>query len=186
MNRTRFSYIVIIVILIIVVIFYAVNPLYAPFKTIELPHLAGTFGALFIIVLLIERVTEIFISLTRSTKADQLKLAVDSFSEDDRKTKEKEFKEAENALSTYKSATKKSAMTAGFVLAVLICAAGVGFLSEVIDLDQIKINDQESFIRGMDIILTAGLISGGSDAFHQFVTTVEAYFKDSKRRSEKD
>ncbi len=56
-------------------------------------------------------------------------------------------------------------------------------LRVLLNYDEVKPR-QESFLRAVDIVLTAGLISGGSDAFHQFTSALEKFFKQSKAKME--
>ena len=84
-------------------------------------------------------------------------------------------------IAKYQAETKGYSLLVGFTLSVIVCSAGIGLLGEIID----SRNGSPEFFRGVDIILTSGLIAGGSDAFHQFVRALETFFTKSKENMEK-
>lgn len=184
MDRARYGQVLTLIILFIVVIVGAVNPLEAPFKDLELSDLAAALGALFIIVLLVERVIEIIISIWRAPETERLKQRFDAFTEGEKASDPDGFENAQDNLTTHKSSTKSIALLLGFTLSIAICVAGVGLLSEIINVPTSAPVGQKTFLRGLDIVLTAGLIAGGSDGFHQFVSSLETFFKETKKKME--
>lgn len=120
--------------------------------------LLGTLGGILIIILLVERVTEIALTLWRRKPGDPAK------------------------GDEYKAETKRIALLIGFSLGVIVCSAGIGLLSAVVGTTA----PSQGFIRFIDIFLTAGLIAGGSDGFHQFVSTIETFFVESRKKMKKD
>ena len=170
--------------LIVLTIVYSVHPQFAPIKTdLTFQTVLGALGGIFVIVLLVERVTEIAITIWRQSSADSLKEEVDSLAKDTAKepAKAADLLAKSKELATYQAETKSIALLIGFSVSVIVCAAGVGLLSTIVDTEKAS----TSFIRGIDILLTSGLIAGGSDAFHQFVSTLETFFTESKKSMEK-
>jgi hypothetical protein len=165
--------------LVIIIVVFSVNPQSARFaQDLSFQDVLAALGGIFIIVLLVERATEIVITIWRQAKGDQLKkeLAV-------LETSSKAAAAADKAkeLAEYQAETKGYSLLVGFTLSVIVCSAGIGLLGEIIDSRQ----GSEQFFRGVDIILTSGLIAGGSDAFHQFVRALETFFTKSKENMEK-
>ncbi len=161
-------------------LFYAAHPQTAPIRPeLSLQSVSGALGGIFVIVLLIERATEIVISIWRQAGAEDLKQQIESLSKDpaDAATR----LAGARALSAYQTETKSLALLVGFSLSVVVCAAGVGLLATVVDPTQ---GDPE-FLRGVDILLTSGLLAGGSDAFHQFTSALETFFSESKKKMAK-
>ena len=182
---TRYAQILTLIILLIIIIVSAVNPLNAPFKEeLKLQDIVGAIGALFIIVLLVERVIEIIISIWRGPETESLKQQINSFTDDEKASRPNDFKAAQEKLAKHKAKTTGIALLLGFTFSVVICAAGVGLLSEIIDLPGNAPRGQKSFLRGLDIVLTAGLLAGGSDAFHQFANSIVTFFKETKKKME--
>ena len=124
-------------------------------------------GSYFIITLLIERFTEIVISTFRGKETEEIKAQGD-----------------QSRLNQYKAETKKYALSLSFIIAMIISLSGVGFFNEVlVDLSKVQ-GFQAHLLKGIDIVLTASLISGGSDYFHQFLTMIETFFKKTKEQIE--
>jgi len=160
-------------ILTIVVIIFSVNPQLAPvISGLTLEKVLVALGGIFIIVLLVERVTEIVVSIWWEEKTDQLTEELSALKGDPAKAADATAKAKE--LAEHKAKTKRFSLLFGFALSIVVCSAGVGLLGEIIVIDITKGNKQ--FLRGVDIVLTSGLIAGGSDEFHQFVRALEMFF----------
>jgi len=143
-----------------IIIVFSVNPQSARFAdNLTFQDVLAALGGIFIIVLLVERATEIVITNWRKTPQTD---------------------KAEE-IAKYQAETKGYSLLVGFTLSVIVCSAGIGLLGEIID----SRNGSPEFFRGVDIILTSGLIAGGSDAFHQFVRALETFFTKSKENMEK-
>lgn len=134
----------------------------------------GALGALFIFVLLVERTTEILVVIGRQETADSLKQEQDTLSKDPSKADDLAKKALE--LIIYQANTKRFALLVGFAVAVITCSGGVGILKAIVTIS----SPTPPFLRGIDIVLTSGLLAGGSDSFHQFVRAIESFFEAKK------
>jgi hypothetical protein len=167
-------------ILTIVIIIFSVNPQLAPiFSDLTLQKVLTALGGIFVIVLLVERAMEIVISIWRQAPTDQLKEELSALMGDPAKAADATAKAKE--LAKYQAETKGLSLLVGFALSIVVCSAGVGLLGEIIDITK----GNKYFLRGVDIVLTSGLIAGGSDAFHQFVRAIETFFTKSKEKMQK-
>lgn len=137
---------------------------------VTMQTILGVLGGLFILVLLIERTTEILVSIGRMERTESLKQEQEMLSRDAQKTIELEKKSQE--LIIYQAETKQFALLVGFSISVLMCSGGVGVLSAIVAMPE----PAPPFMRGIDIVLTSGLLAGGSDSFHQFVRAIESFF----------
>jgi hypothetical protein len=140
---------------------------------LTLQKVLAALGGIFIIVLLVERATEIVISIWRQAETDQKKEELAAHTADPAKAAT-----AAKDLARYQAETKVISLLIGFALSIVVCSAGVGLLGEIIDITKSNLH----FLRGVDIILTSGLIAGGSDAFHQFTSSLETFFTKSKEK----
>lgn len=105
--------------------------------------------------------TEIMITIWRQPDAEKLKAEVEA---EELKTKNNSSNsEKKLELAKYQAETKSIALIIGFTISVIVCCAGIGLLSAVINTTP---EDKFRFLRGVDIVLTSGLIAGGSDSFH--------------------
>lgn len=170
----KFIKLLVLATLLIVVLVFSADGKNAPVKTnLEFGMIMGALGGLFILVLLIERSTEILIAIWREGGAEELKLEIDSLKSDP--TKAAELAAAQKKLVTYQAQTKSNALLIGFSISIIACAGGIGILETIVD------TNSSSFMRGIDIVLTSGLLAGGSDAFHQFVRALESVFTELKK-----
>jgi hypothetical protein len=168
---------VVLAVLTFVVIGYSYRPLAAPLKSdLTIQDIFGTLGGIFILVLLIERVTEIAIAILREAPAKKIQGEIVALQSDPLRA---EVKEAE--LIAYQSETKTIALLIGFSLSIIVCSAGIGILNAIIVEDSTRANIR--FLRGIDIVLTSGLLAGGSDSFHQFVSALENFFESTKSKT---
>ena len=159
-------------ILTIVVIIFSVNPRSAPIiSDLTLQDVLVALGGIFVIVLLVERVTEIVVSIRYQATTDQLEEELSALKGVPAKAADAMAKAKE--LAKYKAETKGFSLLFGFTLSIVVCSAGVGLLGEIIDITKGNVQ----FLRGVDIVLTSGLIAGGSDEYHQFVRALEKFFK---------
>ena len=162
--------------LLAVIGYFSAHPQSAPVKTdLTPPGILSALGGLFILVLLIERLTEIAIAIGRQSETDIKKAELAMLEADPTKAAEVQQRRAE--LASFQAKTKSAALTIGFALSVIACAGGVGILETILDTTKAD----PSFIRAIDIVLTAGLLAGGSDAFHQFVRALEIFFQNARK-----
>jgi hypothetical protein len=167
-------------ILTIVIIVFSINPQASPFVSdLTLQKVLAALGGIFVIVLLVERATEIVISIWRQAPTDQLKEELTALTGDPTKAADATAKAKE--LAKYQAETKGLSLLVGLSLSIVVCSSGVGLLGEIIDSTKGHVH----FLRGVDIVLTSGLIAGGSDAFHQFVRALETFFTKSKENMQK-
>jgi hypothetical protein len=165
--------------LIILTVVFSLRPQTAPIqKGLEFKVVFAALGGILVIVMLVERVTEIAISILRQSGADALRSEIEALANDPARSNE--ITQKRKDLATYQAETKSIALLIGFSISVAVCAAGVGLLETILNTDM----GNRNFLRGVDIILTSGLIAGGSDSFHQFVSALETFFKESRKRME--
>ncbi len=165
---------------VVLVVLFSINPQSAPFRpALTMQTLATSLGGLFMIVLLIERATEVFVTLVRDGASGSGSLG-DAPAKDS--TPAELGTSASNAITArddeYQRHTKRLALLFGFTLSIAVCSAGVGLLGTLLEPGEAN----ASFLRGLDIVLTSALLAGGSDAFHQFVRALETFFTESRRR----
>lgn len=131
----------------------------SPFVSDPMKTVSSTIAGLGVLVIFIERTTEVVINAVRTegkTLADRL-ASLDPNSQEHAQTAQ--------ILRQYKADTEKLSLLAGLTLGVLTSCTGVGVLTQILDLT-IAIPQYLELRRSIDIILTAGLLAGGSQAFH--------------------
>lgn len=92
--------------------------------------------------------------------------------------------EAEKALEEYRAGTQRRALLAGLTLGILVSLSGVRLLAPIFEFD---VSDEWSFQQAVfqftDIIVTAGLIAGGSKTIHELMALVDDFLKASRKRA---
>jgi hypothetical protein len=166
-----------LLVLAILIVVFSVNPQEAPVKeTLTLQSVLATLAGIFVIVLLVERATEIVVSIWRGSRTQELEAELGALTG----AKAADAPAKAQEVARYKAETKERALLTGFVISVVVCAAGVGLLGTIVTANPTS----KPFLRGVDIVLTSGLIAGGSDAFHQFVRALETFFTQMKAQLE--
>lgn len=138
-------------------------------------RLLGTYGVL---ALVVERTLEVFISAWRGQVTGQLFSAVESA----RRRLEaaphsfglqQAAAETDRALVDYRGTTQRIALRAGVVLGLLIAATGI----RTLDLFVAVPTDVAPLLLYtlLDLVVTAGMIGGGSDAVHKLMSAVTGF-----------
>ena len=198
------KYIIPLIIAIIILVAGAVvssNP--APFKAFQPAEILQILAGILMIALFMERALEVFITTWRGPDAAQLELTL-------KKSKEKILKleqtskardeksqgklEAERALlekarvnrAKYKSQTQRLALWTSLIFGLLISAIGFRALQTIVEptaWSAITGNQKMTF-NLVDILITGGLIAGGSDGIHK-VMQVYSTFMDTSNEKRK-
>ncbi len=83
-------------------------------------------------------------------------------------------------LHQYQAITKRVALWTGFLFGLLMSLAGVRALSSLLSMPAIEY--QRMLFRSLDVILTAGLISGGSEGIHPIMTFVKGVLQTNPQK----
>ena len=164
------------------------------FKNLRNAQIGELVSSLFFTILIVERSLEVFISTWRGVEASQIKqritdqqLAVDHASDDSSNDRDREIGDLNDLnadLTTYKATTAKIALWLGLALGILTSFVGIRILETFIQVGvDANVNDiQLRTFRILDIILTGGLIAGGSKGFHQLMSIYEEFMAATTRR----
>jgi hypothetical protein len=92
------------------------------------------------------------------------------------------LKENEQARSAYKATTRKIALWTALVFGLLISGVGVRSLDTLVQPVQGSLYSgiQSLVFRCLDVLLTGGLIAGGSDGIHKITQLFTTYFEETR------
>jgi len=168
------------------------------FKNLGNAQIGELVSSLFFTILIVERSLEVFISTWRGVEASQIKqsiadqqLAVDhasnSASDNSSADSDREIGDLNDLnadLTTYKATTAKIALWLGLTLGILTSFVGIRILETFIQVGvDANLNAiQLRTFRILDIVLTGGLIAGGSKGFHQLMSIYEEFMDATTRR----
>lgn len=120
---------------------------------------------LFFVALIAERFVDILIGASRRSGKTEIQIRLNSASGEDKKAIQLE-------LDKYRAETEKQAMKISYVIGIFIALAGFRIFSALIDN---PIAD-DVFFNTMDIILTGGIIAGGSKGINTITATMKSFF----------
>jgi hypothetical protein len=135
----------------------------APFRADAGSVVLGSLPGLGVLVVLVERSTEVAINAVR-TEASSLE-SRKTLLEKGQRNSEPEYVDITAKLEKYKAGTQQLSLLIGLALGVLVACTGVGMLNSILT-DKL-IPEELQLRRLADIILTAGVLAGGSQAFHE-------------------
>ena len=132
-------------------------------------------GILYIVALFVERSLEVLLKAWRQGEKTRLEAQVRTSEEDGRAA-------AETALREYRAGTQRRALLAGLTLGLMVSLAGVRLLGPIFDLSAAS-SFQRALFQFTDIILTAGLIAGGSAAIHELMALIDDLLRAGRKRA---
>jgi hypothetical protein len=167
--RMRFVQFLILAALAGFTIYYARYPLSAPFRSGLVTSLPGVFSGFVFIVAMVERATEVVIGIIR-TKNEEFIEDLKQLASSHGNSTNVAYVRKNNEFIRYRAGTGQLSLIIGYTIGIILSASGIGILDSVLNLNGIvRGSIQQQLIRGSDIVLTSGLLAGGSQAFHEMV-----------------
>lgn len=142
----------------------------APFRTAVVQ-----LGILYVVALFVERSLEVLLKAWRQGGKTRLEESVRSAGEDGKPA-------AEKALREYTTGTQRRALLVGLTLGIMVSLSGVRLLGPIFAIEDAEVFQKAAF-QFTDILLTAGLISGGSATIHELMALVDDFLKTSRRNA---
>jgi len=156
-------------------------------------------GSLLIVVLLLERALDIFLTTWRAEGSEKLDSEINDTKEEiaqlkqsgkndtdpEVKTKQDYLREKNQEKLTYRSKTRIIAMWSGLFLGVVVSAIGFRILETLVKpglIESMKNVTQQFAFRFFDILLTGGLIAGGSDGIHKIIDVYRVFMETSSSK----
>jgi hypothetical protein len=149
-------------------------------------------GRLVLIALFVERAMEVLVELWRGAEKNRKKHEVDriqkalgdaSIDSQGRNKLEVDLDMASEDLSDWRAVTTRIALWSGFLFGVLISIAGVRAMQALFSAAP-EGSTQLMLFQGLDILLTAALISGGSEGIHKMTSVYKTFMEASEKKIE--
>ena len=138
-------------------------------------------GTLLIIALFVERAQQVYISAWRTLGREQIDAEIAELQSTG--SDAVRLRELESTRLEYRHKTRQMAFLGGMILGVLISFAGPRILAEVMLENESLQSWQAVVFHGVDILLTGGLIGGGSDGIHKLVTLITDFLDQTRART---
>ncbi|HYR88886.1 MAG TPA: hypothetical protein VE422_32720 [Terriglobia bacterium] len=151
-----------------------------PFRPDISPALiAGILMPLAVVALFMERALEVLLTPWRRSTVDQFEVQMKAAEAAGAPTTDLAEK-----LTLHKGETRELAFLSGLALGTLVSAAGVRSLQPLIDLQQFTGLSmlQRNALTGIDVVMTASLLAGGSDGLHRIVSIFTTLFDRTKEK----
>lgn len=147
-------------------------------KPVDLAAVLSLLGTYGVLALVVERTLEVFIGAWRGQVTGQLFSAVESArrrleAAPHSFSLQQAAAETDRALADYRGKTQRIALRAGVVLGLLIAATGI----RTLDLFVAVPRDVAPLLLYtlLDLVVTAGMVGGGSDAVHKLMSAVTGF-----------
>jgi hypothetical protein len=175
-------------------------PDHLEFRELNVTHITQVLAILFMVALLAERALEIFVGTWRSPGATQLELAV-SILEDEIARLEKlpepdhaalaaaraGLEDARRQERQYRCVTRQTVLWVGLGVGLLVSAVGCRALEVLVDPSlQDWSAAQGNAFRLVDVMLTGGVIAGGSEGIHRIATVFDNFMSATAKRAKGD
>jgi len=173
----------------------------ASFKAFQPSEVLQLLAGIFLIALFMERALEVFITTWRGPEAAQndlsLKKSKDRIIKLEKmgnvqadkiqkklKTERDSLENARVKRARYKSQTQRIALWTSLIFGLLISAIGFRALQSIVDIEAWKgiIGNQLKAFYFVDILLTGGLIAGGSDGIHKLMQIYSTFMDASNEK----
>ena len=172
-----------LLVLVLVIVVFSLGDSLKPIGTKEgeAPFLTALtqLGILYVVALFVERSLEVLIKAWRQGGKSGLEEEVRSAT-DDNKAK------AAKVLEEYRAGTQRRALLVGLTLGILVSLSGVRLLGPIFEFDTAdEWSFQKALFQFTDIVVTAGLIAGGSKTIHELMALIDEFLKSSRRKAKK-
>ena len=133
-------------------------------------------GILYVVALFVERALEVLMKAWRQGHKIRLEEQLSSRDENDRH-------DAAMALKEYQAGTQKRALLVGLTLGTLVSLSGVRLLAPMFEFEGAAgWTVQERLFHVTDVVITAGLIAGGSSTIHELMALIDDFLRASRKR----
>ena len=139
---------------------------------------SSLFTNLFLIAVLVERFIEIFLGVARAPEKQSIQRDIEFADSDGAK------QVAERKLDKFSGETRRQAMQLAFTMGILVALAGVRTIGMVFD--AVELTSMQAFLfRLIDVLLTAGLITGGSSGVNKVTALFGAHLETRAQQAKK-
>jgi hypothetical protein len=190
----------IIIVSLLVIIVGSVTMIYSPitFRNFSMLEFTKLIGKLLLIAVFLERALDVFLTTFRAQGSEEHKKAIRKIKIDMSKlTKEdgsvisakkteynklvKKLEDKKQELVTHKSKTRVIAIWSGFSVGIIISSIGIRSLSDLLNKETFAVLPvlQQKAFSLIDILLTGGVLAGGSDSIHKIFDVYTNYMSKS-------
>lgn len=142
------------------------------FRPFRAEEIVGNLTSLFLISLFLERALEVFVSWWRDVERVKLEQEIASLDTDASADAQRRVLELKRQLQLFKAQTARRTFMCGLAAGAVIALAGARALSPLLAELPATGSPQSLMVVIADVVITAGLIGGGSDGIHKLVSVI--------------
>jgi hypothetical protein len=153
------------------------------FNKVTKESIIALLTSLFIIAVFVERGLEIFVTAWRGIGHSEIDARISKERAREKRAKEKSSSAEQTRafnrrlkiqakLDAYKAKTRKIAFLSSLSAGIVISVAGVRVLHPLLNWDIENTGAQQAIFNIVDIVITGGLIGGGSDGIHKILSVI--------------
>lgn len=174
-NEKRYQLVPVVIVIVFLAATWLLTPNALTFQ--EAPPVGSVLAALFTISLFLERSLEVFINTWRSAGRTRVENQV-------KKASDGAKEEAAERLSSYKTDTQILALWTSFAFGLFISAVGIRTMQSLVTAESLNglSSNQLNLFHVADVLLTGGLISGGSEGIHKLTQVFTDFMEASSAR----
>ena len=180
LSKERWAYIIVMFVIVgalFAILQWSTAPTALKFKGITGDLLQDLFLSLLLITAFKERAQEIYVIAWRAEGRAKREAAIE-------RAQNKETKaEKEQELSVYRAETGRYVSLVSLCSGIFISLAGVRVLAPLVNTPTCGM--QQSWLFVVDVLLTAGLLAGGSKMIHEVMAVVSKYLNGTRERLSK-
>ncbi|MFA8342371.1 MAG: hypothetical protein ACEPO8_05310 [Rhodothermaceae bacterium] len=164
-----------ILIFLLIASHWAVEPF--ELKSIEDSNILQILSSFLVIAIIAERFLDVFLTTLRAPISEKIEADILELKNNVTPENKDKVKKMAEKLQLRKQKTRMLALFFSLIIGLVISSFGIRTLENLIILKENHLSWQISFMRFTDILLTGGLISGGSDGIHKIIEFIRDYSK---------
>lgn len=195
MKQVKIFFISILIIALILSVW--LTPEAATLKDFKIERIFQLLGILFVIALFLERSLDVFLTTWRAGHSEKLYSKIEEHEKQIKKLESNNQTKNSKAIERlkidlnnlkfekldYSSKTRNIAMWSGLLCGILISAAGLRTLQSFVEFENDINWFQQDLFHFLDVLLTGGLIAGGSDSIHKLTELYRSFVEKTTEKT---
>jgi hypothetical protein len=186
LNNKRFGHktavaLVIVILSAVFALLYFTKATGVPFKSIQETDVLAILTSMFVVAVFMERSIEAILTPVRVPDRQKIERDLEDYKREAKtdETKIKDVIAKQRELDTYRLKTAQRAYWLSFSFGLVISLVGIRTLAGLVEPDELqKLGDlHRTMFSFVDIILTGGVIAGGSAAINKIASAISNFFK---------
>ncbi len=172
----RLAYVIAMVVMAIIllaIVLYGIVPSQLRFEDVTFESVQDLFVSLFLITTFKERAQQVYVIAWRAEGRAKRESDIEAAESDEDK------RSAEQELARYRAQTGRYVAVVSLVSGFFISLAGIRVLAPLVVVAELS-NGQQNLLFVVDVLLTTGMLAGGSQLIHEIIASTGKYLRPSR------